>query len=51
MGVAEGSPAAKAGLRGTRKGPNGSIDHGDVILSIDGVRALLLLFNAEAILL
>ncbi len=34
--VTPGSPAAQAGLRGTRVGPNGEIIPGDIILSIDG---------------
>ena len=42
LAVVEGSPASRAGLRGSRKGPNGTIDLGDIILSIDGVRRLVL---------
>lgn len=34
--VSPGSPAAQAGLRGTRIGPNGEVIPGDIILSIDG---------------
>ncbi len=36
LDVAEGSPAARAGLRGSRLARDGSIFPGDVILAIDG---------------
>jgi S1-C subfamily serine protease len=34
--VIPGSPAQKAGLRPTRKGPNGRIHLGDIIVAVDG---------------
>ena len=36
MGVQPDSPAAKAGLRGTRRDDSGHIQVGDVITAIDG---------------
>ncbi|MEN9316409.1 MAG: putative DegP protease [Pseudomonadota bacterium] len=38
VGVASGSPAAKAGLRAFRRAADGSLVRGDVLLEIDGER-------------